>query len=101
RFRGAEVHRCRGARSTLNLRTFAPVNLLVVLVRRPCRLVLLRLVVERFVRDTEDLRGLAAVAVGHVEGLFDDQALDLFHRLAEGYGGGVARASRARAGGAG
>src|SRR5947207_12018903 len=61
-----------------------PPGLLLVFVVRAGALVLLGLVVERLVRDAEDLRGLAAVAVGHVERLFDDDALDLFHRLAVG-----------------
>src|SRR5205823_3027612 len=61
------------------------------------RFVLLRLVVERLVRDAEDLGGLAAVAVGHGQRLFDDDALDLFHRLAEGDGHGVALLALARA----
>src|SRR5205085_7752900 len=56
-------------------------RLLLFLVVRSGRLVLLRLVVERLVRDAEDLGGFAAVAVGHGERLFDDDALDLFHRL--------------------
>src|SRR5436309_15622006 len=54
--------------------------LLFFVVRAARRLVLLRLVVESFVRDAEDFGGFAAVAVGHVERLFDDQTLDLVHR---------------------
>src|SRR5437660_9036145 len=60
-------------------------------------LVLLRLVVERLVGDAQDLGGLAAVAVGHVERLFDDDALHLFHRLAERDHDAVACAALARA----
>src|ERR1051326_6120480 len=71
--------------------------LLLFLVVRAGRLVLLRLVVERLVRNAEDLGGLAAVAVGHVQRLFDDDALDLLHRLAEGDLHGVAVAALARA----
>src|SRR5436305_8744371 len=59
--------------------------------------VLFRLVVERLVRDAQDLGGLAAIAVGHVERLFDDDALHLFHRLAERDHHAVARAALARA----
>src|ERR1051326_5980000 len=71
--------------------------LLLFLVVRAGRLVLLRLVVERLVRNAEDLGGLAAVAVGHVQRLFDDDALDLLHRLAAGGLHGVAVAALARA----
>src|SRR5207244_974155 len=48
------------------------VSLFVFVVRRSRRLVFLRLVVEGLVGDAEDLGGLAAVTVGHVERLFDD-----------------------------
>src|SRR4051794_39107257 len=60
-------------------------------------LVLLRLVVERLVGDAQDLGGLAAVAVGHGERLFDHDALHLFHRLAERDHDAVAGAALARA----
>src|SRR3954451_13880810 len=60
-------------------------------------LVLFRLVVERLVRDAEDFGGLAAVAVRHVERLFDDDPLDLFHRLSERNADRVAAAALARA----
>src|SRR5947209_976853 len=73
-------------------------TLLLVLVIIPAgRLVLLGLVVERLVGNAEDLGGLAAVAVGHVQRLFDDHALDLLHRLSEGDGDGVLRPALARA----
>src|ERR1700687_469917 len=58
-------------------------------------LVLLRLVVERLVGDPEDVGGLLAVAVGHVEGLFDDDALDLFHGRAQRQSDAGARAAPA------
>src|SRR5438034_401069 len=64
-------------------------NLLLVFVVAAGALVFLRLVVERLVRDAEDFGGLAAIAVGHVESLFDDDALDLFHRLSEWDADGV------------
>src|SRR5215213_1548386 len=63
--------------------------LLLVLVLAAGALVFLGLVVERFVRDAEDLGGAAAVAVGHGQRLFDDDPLDLLHRLPEGNGDGV------------
>src|SRR3954453_7151095 len=72
-------------------------RLLLFLVVRSRGLVLLRLVVERFVRDAEDLGRLAAVAVRHVQRLFDDDALPLSHRLAEGNLHGVLVAALARA----
>src|SRR5438270_2973209 len=59
--------------------------------------VLFRLVVERLVGDAQDLGGLAAVAVGHVQRLFDHDALHLFHRLAESDHHAVTRAALARA----
>src|ERR1700694_3725468 len=58
--------------------------LLLVLVLGAGGLVLLRLVVEGLVGDAEDLGGLAAIAIRHVESLFDDDALHFLHRLSEG-----------------
>src|SRR2546423_14273704 len=55
-----------------------PPGLLLVFVVRAGALVLLGLVVERLVRDAEDLRGLAAGAVGPVWRLFGGDALGLF-----------------------
>src|SRR4051794_9695875 len=72
-------------------------SLLFFVVSAAGSLVLFRLVVERLVRDTQDLGGLAAIAVGHGERLFDDDALHLFHRLAERDHHAVARAALARA----
>src|SRR3954453_20056783 len=71
-------------------------SLLFFFVSAAGSLVLFRLVVERLVRDAQDLGGLAAIAVGHGERLFDDNALHLFHRLAERDHHTVARAALAR-----
>src|SRR4051794_7223535 len=72
-------------------------SLLFFVVSAAGSLVLFRLVVERLVRDTQDLGGLAAIAVRHGERLFDNDALHLFHRLAERDHDAVARAALARA----
>src|SRR4051812_40319807 len=77
--------------------SLARLGVVVFFVSAARSLVLFRLVVERLVRDAEDLGGLAAIAVGHVERLFDDDALHLFHRLAERDHHAVARAALARA----
>src|SRR3954451_21666145 len=76
-------------------------SLLFFVVSAAGSLVLFRLVVERLARDTQDLGPLAAIAVGHGERLFDDDALLLSHRLAERDPHAVARAALARAEGLG
>src|SRR5947208_1592759 len=86
-----------GRRKTLLAVEFRRLRVVIFFVSAAGSLVLFRLVVERLVRDAEDLGGLAAIAIGHGERLFDDDALHLFHRLAERDHDAVARAAFARA----
>src|SRR5947208_2217518 len=86
-----------GRRKMLLAVEFSRLRVLFFFVSAAGSLALFRLVVERLVRDAQDLGGLAAIAVGHVERLFDDDALHLFHRLAERDHHAVACAALARA----
>src|SRR3954453_2270885 len=86
-----------GRLKTLRAVEFRRLSVFFFVVSAAGSFVLFRLVVERLVRDAQDLGGLAAVAVGHGERLFDDDALHFFHRLAERDHHAVARAALARA----
>src|SRR2546428_7381377 len=64
---------------------------LFVLIAGAGSLVLLGLVVQRFVGDTENFGCLPAIAIGHVERFLDHEALDFLHRLTERDGDGILR----------